>query len=309
MRRPWHIIPTTIRNLQAAWWRFKQTNFLAIVNWHQITPVFDPDRQNKNIWTPLEKFETGIDYLASEFKTLPLYEAINRLKQGSLRGPCVSLTFDDGDVSLAEYILPLLRRRNLPATFFINTAYMERPQSCWVPILSYLQNDLDRYRSAGFSAALESKALQLRQTKDSTFYNEVRLQIEELAPLVPDLAQRRVDLEWLSGLDGDQFAIGAHGHEHERYSMMSSDWQRRDLSENVRLLSQFKGYRPIFAMPFGRRQDWTEETVAIAHDLKLEVAAADGGINVAASSCYQRIPSDGGNIPSLITEAMIGQTG
>lgn len=309
MLSPKKIIIQAVHALRASYWRRKHETFLLIINWHQISPVFDPNRNSKNIWTPLNDFEKEIDYLASTFHILPLYEAINCLKQGKLHGPCVSLTFDDGDATLAEYVLPLLRRRNLPATFFINTAYLGYPQSCWVPILSYLQNDPGRYRQAGFSSELESKALQLRQTKNSAFYNEVRLQVEQLAPLVPDQEQRRVDREWLSDLDGDQFAIGAHGHEHERYSMMPLDWQRRDLCENVRLLSQFKGYRPIFAMPFGRTQDWTEETVSIAHNLGLDVVAADGGINVAASTCYQRIPCDSRNVRSTIIEEMIGQTG
>src|SRR4051812_37774518 len=103
-------------------WRPSYKNFLVVFNWHQVTPVFDPYTHHKYTWTRLDKLEKELDYLIAKCRILPLHEAIARLKRGSLQGPCASLSFDDGDISIAEHVVPFLRRRGLPATFFINSA-------------------------------------------------------------------------------------------------------------------------------------------------------------------------------------------
>jgi peptidoglycan/xylan/chitin deacetylase (PgdA/CDA1 family) len=284
------------------WKRFHK-DFLVVFNWHQVSPTFNPGREHEYTWTKLADFETEMDYLAAEFTILPLPEAIERLSQGSLRGACASLTFDDGDASMSEHVWPLLRGRNLPATFFINSAYLDGRRSYWFPISVYLSAHEESNPS---SAELKEWALQLRRTDDPKLYNELRSRIEQLASLVPDLGSRLVSPAWLSSLDGEQFSIGAHGHEHQRFAMMPAEWQRNDLQENVRQLSQFKAFRPVFAVPFGHAHDWTPDTLRIARDQKLEVVLAAGGVNVAAGDCYRRIPADGRKLRSLILAAMSG---
>ena len=291
-----------IKAAGAAWRKRNYQDFLIVFNWHQVTPTFDPYRHHKYTWTSLERFEGEIEYLIREFQILPLYEAIAHLKSGSLRGACAALSFDDGDISVAEHVVPLLRRLNLAATFFINTAYLDDCCSYWFPILSYLRAVEDAEGRSVLSDDLRGKALQLRLTNDPRFYNEVRTKIEELGSLVPNLDSRLVSAEWLSSLDGDQFAIGAHGHEHQRFSLMPSEWQRNDLRKNVEALTSLRGYRPIFAVPFGRAHDWTEETIRIAREQGLDIVLADGGINFTSGALYRRIPSDDRSLRRLLVD-------
>ena len=285
-------------------WRRSHSDFLMVFNWHQVTSLYDPLRHHKYTWTQQKDFEGAIDHLTAEFEILPLHEAIGRLNRGTLRGPCTALTFDDGDSSVAEVVVPSLRKRGLPATFFVNSAYLDGRRSYWFPILSYLCTVGDAGQRSALPEELKEKALQLRNTNDPIFYREVRDRIERLAPLVPDLGTRLLPAQWLADLDGEQFAIGAHGHEHQRFSMMLPEWQLHDLRENVRVLSQFRGYRPLFAVPFGRLRDLTRETIYIAHGEGLEVVLADGGINLGSGDSYQRIPSDGQIIRRLVTAEM-----
>ena len=252
----------------------------------------------------MEDFATEVDYLTAEFEIMPLHDAIARLDHGVLRGSCAALTFDDGDASVSQYVAPMLRTRGLPATFFINSAYLDGRRSYWFPILSYLCTVEDPKLREALPVELKEKALQLRATNDPIFYREVRDRIEQLASLLPNLAARLISTEWIEKLDGEQFAIGAHGHEHQRFSMMPSEWQLDDLRENIRVLSQFQAYRPIFAVPFGRPWDWSNETIRIVRDQGLEVVLADGGLNVGPRETYRRIPSDGRTIRRLVATAM-----
>jgi peptidoglycan/xylan/chitin deacetylase (PgdA/CDA1 family) len=293
------------RYLKAALWRQRNKNFLIIFNWHQVTPDFDPARHYEGTWTSVDVLAREIDYLATEFDIIPLHRGIKELREGGPRGRCVSLTFDDGDQSVAEYVEPLLRQRGLPATFFINSAYFDGNRSAWSWILAdALRAGQKPTRPLEFTDELLEKARQLRHTKNRNFYNEVRKQVERLAPLIPSARPRLVSTDWLKSLDGQQLALGAHGHEHQRFSMMSAEWQQSDLLANMRFLSQFHAFRPILALPFGREGDWTEETLRIAHDQGLEVALADGGINTVAGAFFRRIPGDARRVRPLIIAAM-----
>jgi len=287
-------------------WKRAHPDFLVVFNWHQITPSFDPLLHHEYTWSQLDDFERELSLLAAEFRVLPLHKGIKLIERHELRGPCAALTFDDGDVSMQEHVLPLLRKHGLPATFFINSAYLDGCGSYWFPILNWLLLNPDAWRGNGLPREFESHALKLRQTSDPMFYGEWRTRIEQLAPLVPNLGARLVSSDWLDSLDGDQFAIGAHGHEHERFSMMPKEWQLNDLTNNVKFLSKFRSYRPIFAVPFGRGQDWTEETLCIARDSGLDVVLADGGINVSTSYKYRRIPSDSRKLAPLVSAAIAG---
>jgi peptidoglycan/xylan/chitin deacetylase (PgdA/CDA1 family) len=300
-------IRSLVKHIRAIVWGTSHRDFLVVFNWHQVTPLFDDLRQHPYTWTPLSNFEIEIDYLVREFRILPLDQAIKSLKEGSIRGRCASITFDDGDASIQEFVIPYLRRLNLPATLFINSAYLDADLSYWFPILNYITNTRNAHcigRYPELSKSLINDAKQLRRTIDADFYNETRQRIEEFSALVPDLRSRLVSSEWLAQLDRDQFCIGAHGHEHQRFSMMSPEWQMADLEKNIHRLKAFPAYRPLFAVPFGRDWDWTRDTANIAASLGLETFLADGGINLGSGGCYTRIPSDGQRIRSLLTTVM-----
>jgi peptidoglycan/xylan/chitin deacetylase (PgdA/CDA1 family) len=220
-------------------------------------------------------FKRTIDYIASSFQVMRLSDAIALLEEGKLKGKVAALTFDDGDASLQGYILPVLQEKGLPATFFINSAYYKKPSTYWFPVLSYL-NSADETHPE-WTEELREQASKLRNTQNPAFYNDVRERVEALAHLVPGLDARLVPAGWLARLDSRQYEIGAHGHEHERHSMMSEDWQAGNLDKNVRFLSQFAAFRPVFAVPFGRPWDWTPATVSIARERGLKTVLSHGG--------------------------------
>ena len=101
------------------------------------------------------------------------------LEVGKLQGKFAALTFDDGDISLESHIVPALKRRELPATFFINSAYYEQPSTYWAPIASYFNRVGQSHQS--WTAELADAASKLRRTTDATFYQATRVRVEQLA--------------------------------------------------------------------------------------------------------------------------------
>lgn len=282
--------------MRALRFRLREPDSLAIFIWHQVTPAFDPDRHHPYTWTPLAAFEAAIHDIVQTHRIMPLNEALAAIESGNLRGRCAALTFDDGDRSMADYVAPLLLHLRLPATFFINTGYLRGDSTYWFPVMAYA--------GAHLPHELKQCGQQLRLTDDPDLYRSCRALIEHYAGKVPSLNDRLVTPDWLARLDGVHFAIGAHGHEHQRYAMMTAEWQRDDLRTNLAALRDFRGFRPIFALPFGKPGDVSADIGPIAREEKLEVVLAGGGINSGERPFYDRIPADNVAIKSVVRRAM-----
>lgn len=78
----------------------------------------------------LPGFERLLDEVLSQFRVLPLEDAVARLQTGQLPRRAACITFDDGYADWMTGALPALRQRNLHATFFITTGQFAEVQHC-----------------------------------------------------------------------------------------------------------------------------------------------------------------------------------
>jgi peptidoglycan/xylan/chitin deacetylase (PgdA/CDA1 family) len=95
---------------------------LLILCYHRVLPSTDPlipsciDR---------EAFDGEMRVVAEHFNALPMSEAIERLRSGTLPPRAIGITFDDGYADNLAVALPILRKHSLPATVFVATAYLD----------------------------------------------------------------------------------------------------------------------------------------------------------------------------------------
>ncbi|MDL1866023.1 polysaccharide deacetylase family protein [Betaproteobacteria bacterium PRO4] len=94
---------------------------LSIAIYHRVLP--EPDFLTGE--GGIADFEKGLGYLARNFHILPLAEAANHLRNGTLPNRAACITFDDGYADNAEIALPLLQKYGLPATFFIAAGFLD----------------------------------------------------------------------------------------------------------------------------------------------------------------------------------------
>lgn len=69
---------------------------------------------------------------------LPLGEALDRLRAGTLPPRAVCLTFDDGNHDFHARAYPLLRELGMPATVYLATYYATDPRPVFDPLCGYL---------------------------------------------------------------------------------------------------------------------------------------------------------------------------
>jgi peptidoglycan/xylan/chitin deacetylase (PgdA/CDA1 family) len=291
-----------LRRLAAVPASLRNPNFLAVFNYHQVSPDFDPLRQHRWTWTPLAHFERQMRAIARHFRVLPLAAALEQIRAGTLRGRCAAITLDDGDLSLERWTIPLLRRLKMPATLFVNSGYWDSQPVEWARIANYLANHPDPARRQ----ALPEAHAELRNTSDPIRYREVRARVEALAPLIDAAERFVVRREFLASLEPELFAAGLHGREHQRFSMMSTDWQRDCLDDDLAALRELRGFVPLFAVPFGRPHDWDDTAATLAAERGLHLVLADGGFTRNGDRHCSRIPADGADAIELTRRTLVG---
>lgn len=275
-------------------------NYFMIINFHQISEHFNPQFHFEGTWTSINEFEKLIIKLKKKFKIIPLSEGINIVKNNKLNDRFLSITFDDGDQSIKN-VIPILKKYDIPATFFINTAYLSNKEYGY-QLLGFLNDKRNIYGNK-FDSLIDNFKV-FRNTLDKEFYIKYRNNFLALRSLIDDKINFVVDESFLTNLDYSLFELGLHGHEHERYGMMSLEWQQNDLRRNIEILSSYKGYKPIFAIPYGKPWDWDDNTIRTAIQFNLDFVFHDSGINFKKEVGFKRIPADGKNMNQLLYNSL-----
>ena len=95
---------------------------LLILTYHRVLMVPDPLRPGQ---TDVLMFERHAATLAANFNVLDLEDAVSRIEHDSLPNRAVIITFDDGYSDNATTALPILKKNNLTATFFVATGFID----------------------------------------------------------------------------------------------------------------------------------------------------------------------------------------
>ena len=84
-------------------------------------------------------FSKQLDWLKKNFDLVPLSTIENMvLGKTSPKKRLCAITFDDGYRNNFQVALPLLTERNIPATFFLTTNFIEHNQPLWIDRLEYI---------------------------------------------------------------------------------------------------------------------------------------------------------------------------
>jgi len=91
------------------------------------------------------RFEEQLKVLRRTRHPLTLVDFVRRFKDGSLPAHAVALTFDDGYADNLLAAKPRLAAADVPATVFLATGYIDRPEEFWWDELArLLSTNMDR---------------------------------------------------------------------------------------------------------------------------------------------------------------------
>lgn len=236
-----------------------------VVTYHRVVDAPDPMLSEPDV----QAFRAQVTFLARHLRVLPLRDALQRLKSGSLPKRAVSITFDDGYANNYSCALPVLKVLGLPATVFVATGYLnggcmwndvviETFRRCRKPYLDLGPLDpgagLGRYELATLEQRLAGKAAVVDALKYRPLPERTEL-TRRLALLAEVSVPTNLMLtsDEVRGLHREGFEIGAHTVNHPILARVTLDEARREISDGAAQLEAITGQRPtLFAYPNGR---------------------------------------------------------
>jgi peptidoglycan/xylan/chitin deacetylase (PgdA/CDA1 family) len=226
--------------------RVRATRQLTVLAYHGID---DPDR-----------FRRQLHHLARSTRPVSLDQVTAAVRgAGDLPERATLLSFDDGERSLLEVGLPLLRERGLPAVAFVVAGLLDTDQPFWWAEVEQLAGNGGR---VGSQPGLSPVALvrRLKALPDA----ERLAAIEELrrtAPAPPPMSQLRRDE--LPLLEAGGIAVGNHTLSHPVLPRCDDEQVELELGEAHRILEGALGHAPsAFAYPNGDWDPRVERTLA-----------------------------------------------
>jgi peptidoglycan/xylan/chitin deacetylase (PgdA/CDA1 family) len=178
------------------------------------------------------QFEKELDYLLGRFKPVDLKTVVEHPRKKQFH-----LTFDDGLKTCHTVIAPILKRKGIPATFFVNTGFIDNKKMFHRFKKTLLakqginsENKMYDQQSNLDKLASENKISFDKYLKNATPY---------------------MTCEEILSLKNDGFLIGSHSTDHPEFWAISEEEQFRQIAESMAYIEEH--YHPglrVFSFPF-----------------------------------------------------------
>jgi peptidoglycan/xylan/chitin deacetylase (PgdA/CDA1 family) len=204
------------------------------------------------------------------------------------RGRHVLVTFDDGYLDNYEQAFPILRRHNVPATFFIATGFVDDPRLPWwdeiaaivrasaddaIDLGEWLPKPLaiDRDHPEVAIRTLLNQYKVLPSTQAEDFLARLRSVAKHGAPASRESLWMNWDM--LREMSSHGMTIGGHTVNHAVLSRMPKEHQRKEIAGCAARIEKEVGRRmDYFAYPVGGRDSFNADTQACLRELGVRYA-------------------------------------
>ncbi|RYE86451.1 MAG: polysaccharide deacetylase family protein [Hyphomicrobiales bacterium] len=286
---------STLRHAARSLRRWLGTPHPVILMYHRVARL---EHDPWELAVSPENLDGQLAMLKRERDIVPLGWLVARLRAGKPTYRMAVITFDDGYVDVLDEAVPLLQRHGCPATVFLPSAFLGRPDGFWWDALTrvfYATAELPRELEIELGGTIRRFSV-LPQHEDEG--RSRRRAHEEVWGLLLPLEQSRRDdmlghvLDW-AGLDRrvprnercitpDEAVqlsvpglidIGAHTMTHPSLPALAAAEQLREIRGSIVALRDLLGAAPTgLAYPFGH------------HDVATIATAAEAGLSYACTT-------------------------
>ncbi|MCW0482707.1 polysaccharide deacetylase family protein [Gaoshiqia sediminis] len=239
-----------------------------------------PYRMNYH-YPSVATFESDLDFLLQHYKPVGLDELLS----GKSLTKAFHLSFDDGLRECYDVVAPILKRKGVPATFFVNPAFVDN------------QDLFHRYKVSEIAALLKEKNIHI--SLQNTYAD-----LDSLDELAADLGlnwhelmserQPYMTTPEIRSLQQDGFTIGGHSMDHPEFWLLDEESQLEEIRESMAWINQtFAPQIKAFAFPFSD-VGVPDCVFEACHEERLfDVSFGTAGLKRERMEChFQRVPME-----------------
>lgn len=261
---------------------------LSVFIFHRVLPEADPLFPDE---MHARRFDDLCAWLASWFNILPLDQAVTHLKDGTLPARAACITFDDGYADNHHVAMPILRRHQLTATFFIATGFLDGGRMWNDTIIETVRGccDLSLLAVDGlprFVRNADGPTVADRQAAIAALINHIKYrQVAERVSVTEQLAKSvsaqlptklMMTVSEVKAMRQAGMQIGAHTVSHPILARLADEQARQEIGDSKRFLEGLLGERVgLFAYPNGKPgEDYSPQTVEVVRSLGFDAAVS-----------------------------------
>jgi peptidoglycan/xylan/chitin deacetylase (PgdA/CDA1 family) len=252
--------------------RWRQQRLL-ILCYHGIS-LEDEHLWRPNLYMHPQKLEERFECLKKgRFSVLPLGEALQRLRAGTLPPRSVALTFDDGPYDFFRQAYPLLKAYGFPGTVYQTSYYISVERPVFNLICSYmlwkrrgqviangesigLHGPLDlRTESGRAGVTRDLIELSERENKTALQKDEMAAQLARVLQIDYDALKAKRILQLMNGQEVKEIArngVDVQLHTHRHRTPEDEVLFREEIQENRHRIQELTATEPIhFCYPSG----------------------------------------------------------
>ncbi|PCI70448.1 MAG: hypothetical protein COB26_02860 [Piscirickettsiaceae bacterium] len=271
---------------------------LSILIFHRVLESYDFMRSGE---ITAKEFDEKMALVARYFNPLSLNDAVTKLKQGTLPQRAICVTFDDGYRDNADTAYPILKKYNIPATFYVATGFLDGGRMWNDTVIEairlYLKKSINLTdinlgnHELNSDSQREVAAQNIIQQIKHLPQRERTEKVDAIASMVGklpnDLMMDSTQIQTLNKLGID---IGGHTVTHPILAKLSSEQAEQEIREGKAVLESLI-QKPLtsFAYPNGKLgQDYLPEHVEMVEKLDFKAAlSTQWGVSNNKSDIYQ----------------------
>lgn len=208
----------------------------------------------------VSEFEKELDILQKYFQPLNLEELTHYILTGTQpQKPSFFLSFDDGLRECYSIIAPILKKRKIPAAFFLNTDFVDNRNLFYRYKVSLIIEKIRSHNPDNFPRTFGREENELITAEKLLSFNyndtykidkiakELNLDFDEF------LSSQKPYMTWdeIKELKTQGFYFGGHSKDHPLYNLISKEEQLQQTTESVnKTVEKLNLDYRIFSFPF-----------------------------------------------------------
>lgn len=252
----------------------------------------------------IDQFISDLDFLIKNYVPVTLNDVLDFIKNDRfLPERSFLLTFDDGFREMYDVVAPILLKKGIPATFFVNSAFLDNKELFYQHKASILaecfQHKISDKLTEEVRKLLKNNELDCNDIPSSILsikYQKKNL-LEDVAKIIDidfndylSESQPYLTSDQIESMIKNGFTIGAHSIDHPLYSSLSLRDQLHQTIESVKQIrSRFCLDYGAFAFPHSDHKVTTEFFEELYNSGLVDISFGTSGmINDSYSNNLQR---------------------